>query len=127
MGIKTHHKLSNILPEQWKGKQAVTIAERLMKCALKFNSDSYRTLLHFRNTPTSPALRFINRRRPTLLPTKESLLVPRDLEKEQKEKHVKLKERQAHYNTSRAKDLEQLTIRDPVRIAPPNGMGPSNE
>lgn len=47
MGIVTHYKLSNRLPGQWKGNQAVKIADRLMKCALPLNADFYLTLLTF--------------------------------------------------------------------------------
>lgn len=40
---------------------------------------------------------------------------------------MKLKERQAHYYNRSARDLEPLKIQDPVRIAPPDGIGLSKE
>lgn len=75
---------------------------------------------------TSPAQRLRSRRTKTLLPTKESLLVPEDM-KEQGKKLMKLKERQANYYNLSAKDLEPLNIQDLVRIAPPDGIGQLKE
>ncbi|XP_061170331.1 uncharacterized protein K02A2.6-like [Saccostrea echinata] len=116
-----------------RAEQAVKMAKRLMKRAVKSNSDPYLALLDFRNTPTqgmgtSPAQRLMSRRTKTLLPTKQSLLVPEvpDL-KEQGRKLVRLKERQAHYYNHGAKDLKPLKIQDLVRIAPPDGIGQSRE
>lgn len=109
------------------------MAKRLRKRALKSNYDPYPLLLDFRNTPrqcmgTSPAQRLISRRTKTLLPTKESLLVPEVPDKKEQEmKLMKLKERQSHYYNRSAKDLEPLKILDPVRIGPPDGIGQSKE
>ena len=76
-----------------KAQQAVKMAR-----AVKSISDPYLALLDLRNTPTqsmgtSPAQRLLNRRTKTLLPTKDSILVPEvpDL-KEQGRKLTKLKE-----------------------------------
>ena len=40
------------LQSNGKAEQAVKMAKRLMKCALKADSDPYLALLDFRNTPT---------------------------------------------------------------------------
>lgn len=64
-----------------------------MCIAVQFRILSYPTSLSehtYSGMGTSPARCLMNRRRPTLLPTKESLLVPGVLEKKQKEKLVKL-------------------------------------
>ena len=104
-----------------------------MKRAVKSNSDPYLALLDFRNTPTqgmdtSPVQRLMNRRTKTLLPTKESLLVPEIQDsKEQGRKIVRLKERQKHYYNQGAKDLKPLNVKDPVRIAPPEGITKTKE
>lgn len=78
---------------------------------------------------TIPALPLLSKRMPILLPTKESPLVPEVPEKEEEKKLVKMKERQAHYHNRSAKDLKQsqMTIKDSVRIAPYDGIGPSKE
>lgn len=73
---------------------------------------------------TSPAQRLISRR----TKTNESLFEPEvPNKKEQWKKLIKLKERQTHYYNRSTKGLEPLTIQDPVRIAPPNGIGQSKE
>ena len=47
--------------------------------------------------------------------------------KEQGRKLTKLKERQATYYNCGASDLKPLKIQDPVRIAPPDGLGQTRE
>ena len=129
-----HIKSSPKYPQSnGKAEQSVKMAKRLMKRAVKSNSDQYLALLDFRNTSmqgmgTSPAQRILNREPKTLLPTKDSLLVKEvpDL-KEQGRKLTKLKERQATYYNRGASDLKPLKIQDPVRIEPPDGLGQTRE
>ena len=119
--LSTSQALLNI--HKVMAEQAGKMAKRLMKRAVKSNSDPYLALLDLRNTPTqsmgtSPAQRLLNRRTKTLLPTKDSILVPEvpDL-KEQGRKLTKLKERHAHYYNRGSRDLKPLKNQDPVRIA----------
>lgn len=107
------------------------LAKRLIKRAIKSNSDPYLALLDFRNTPTqgmgtSPVQRLMNRGTKTLLPTKGSLLVPVIQDpKEQGKKIVWLKEREGQYYNHGTKNLQSLHVEDTVRIAPPWGEGGS--
>jgi hypothetical protein len=109
------------------------MAKRLMKRAVKSNSDPYLALLDFMNTPmqgmdASPVQRLMDRRTKTLLPTKESLLVPEIQDsKEQGRKIVRLKERQKHYYNQGAKDPKPLNVKEPVRISPPEGITKTKE
>ena len=75
-----------------KAKSWVKIAKRILKKSIRAGTDPYLTILDYRNTPTqgmttSPAQRLMSRRTKTLLPTTQSLLLPRtiNLESEKKE------------------------------------------
>ncbi|XP_062619835.1 uncharacterized protein K02A2.6-like [Saccostrea cucullata] len=111
-----------------KAEQAVKMAERLLKRALKSLSDPYLSLLDFRNTPTqgmdtSPAQRLMSRSTKTLLPTKETLLVPEVYLLKSQKQLTSLDRRQAWYYNRGARDLRPLDIGEKVHIAPPETLG----
>ena len=117
--ISPKHSQSN-----GKVESAVKAAKRLLKKCKKANSDPYMALLELRNTPTqgissSPAQRLHSRRTRTLLPTSNSLLVPRgrDIMESERAKMKHLQRKQSDNYNKQAKDLPSLA-EDVVRLKP---------
>ena len=68
---------------------------------------------------TSPAQRLINRRTKTLLPTTQSLLLPRTITLENEKKELRqCQQGQAKYYNWSAKDLPSLSEGDVIRMKP---------
>ena len=107
-----------------KAESGVKTAKHLLWKSIRAGTDPYLAFLDYRNTPTqamttSPAQRLMGRRTKTLLPTAQSLLMPKTtqpgIEKSQ------LKERQqvqAKYYNRNTKDLPTLSEGDVVRMEP---------
>ena len=94
-----------------KPESGVKTAERILKKSIRAGTDPYLAVLDYRNTPTqgmttSPAQRLMSRRTKTLLPTTQSILLPRtiDLEAEKKELRQRQQVQAKYYNRS-AEDL----------------------
>ena len=98
------------------------------KCILKKSiwagTDPHLAILDYRNTPTqgmttSPAQCLMSRSTKTLLPTTQSILLPRtiDLEDEKKELRQRQQVQVKYYNRS-AKDLPSISEGHVVRIKP---------
>ena len=98
------------------------------KCILKKSiwagTDPHLAILDYRNTPTqgmttSPAQCLMSRSTKTLLPTTQSILLPRtiDLEVEKKELRQRQQAQAKYYNRS-AKDLPSLSEGNVVRMKP---------
>ena len=118
------HKTSSPHFPQSNGKveNAVNSAKRLLTKAKASGKDPYLALLDWRNTPSadmesSPVQRLFGRRTKTLLPTAGKLLKPRvveDVEPKLRERKMK----QAFYFNKGAKELEDLSPGDTVRMKP---------
>ena len=68
---------------------------------------------------TSPAQRLMSRRTKTLLPTTQSLLLPRTVKLESQKKELQQRQQaQAKYYNQTAKDLPSLSEGDVVRMKP---------
>lgn len=118
--ISPKHSQSN-----GKVESAVKAAKRLLKKCKKAKSDPYMALLELRNTPTqglgtSPAQRLHSRRTRTLLPTSNSLLVPRgaDILNRERSQMKHLQKKQTDNYNRHAKDLPTLAEGDVVRLKP---------
>jgi hypothetical protein len=107
-----------------KAESAVKRAKRMLRKTKASGEDQYLALLNIRNTPTqgigtSPAQRLLGRRTKTTLPTKSSLLEPRDVtSKVETDQLRKLQQRQAYYYNKSAHDLPPLLQGDTVRMKP---------
>ena len=96
-----------------KVEHAVQTTKSLIRKAKHSQSDPYIAILDMRNTPTegfesSPAQRLVNRRTKTLLPTTESLLLPKIEEKNIHKEFEYAKQRQTYYYNQGAKELSSL-------------------
>ena len=101
---------------------AVKTAKNLLRKALDSGRDQCMSILEYRNTPaqgldSSPALRLMNRRTKTLLPTARSLLQPRVIypERETKLSRKRQTEQANCYNPC-AGSLPELSDGDVVRM-----------
>ena len=97
-----------------KAESGVKTVKRILKKSIRAGTDPYLAILDYRNTPTqgmttSPAQRLMSRRTKTLLPTTQSLLLPRtiNLEVEKKELQQRQQAQAKYYNRS-TKDLPSL-------------------
>ena len=107
-----------------KVESGVKTAKRILKKSIRAGTDAYLAVLDYRNTPTqgmttSPAQRLMSRRTKTLLPTTQSLLLPRTINMESEKKELRQRQQaQAKYYNRSAKDLPSLSEGDVVRMKP---------
>ena len=107
-----------------KAKSGVKTVKRILKKSIRAGTDPYLAVLDYRNTPTqgmttSPAQRLMSRRTKTLLPTTQSLLLPRTINLEVEKKELRQRQQaQAKYYNRSAKDLPSLSEGDVVRMKP---------
>ena len=107
-----------------KAESGVKTAKRILKKSIKAGTDPYLAILDYRNTPTqgmttSPAQRLMSRRTKTLLPTAQSLLLPKTINLESEKKELRQRQQiQAKYYNRSAKDLPSLSEGDVVRMKP---------
>ena len=107
-----------------KAESGVKTAKRILKKSIRAGTDAYLAVLDHRNTPTqgmttSPAQRLMSRRTKTLLPTTQSLLLPRTINMECEKKELRQRQQaQAKYYNQSAKDLPSLSEGDVVRMKP---------
>lgn len=107
-----------------KAESGVKTAKRLLRKSIKAGTDPYLAFLDYRNTPTqamttSPVQRLMGRRTKTLLPTAQSLLMPRTTQPGIEKSQLKERQRaQAKYYDRNAKDLPTLNEGDVVRMKP---------
>ena len=107
-----------------KVESAVKTAKRILRKCLASGIDPYLGILEYRNTPTqgissSPVQRLMNRRTKTLIPTADSLLQPKLVDKEATLRaQAHSQENQARYYNTNAKDLAPLEEGDVVRMKP---------
>ena len=100
--------------------------KRILKKSIRAETDPYLAVLDHRNTPTqgmttSQAQRLMSRRTKTLLPTTQSLLLPRTINLEVEKKELRQRQQaQAKYYNRSAKDLLSLSEGDVVRMKPLN-------
>ena len=98
--------------------------KHILKKSIRAGTDPYLAVLDYRNTPTqgmttSPAQRLMSRRTKTLLPTTQSLLLPRTINLEVEKKELRQRQQaQAKYYNRSAKDLPSLSEGDVVRMKP---------
>ena len=124
MGYPTHPLLTSSYSVQWKGRGSCESCKEHLKKNRKTRQDQHLALLAIRNTPSqgigrSLVQRLLNRRTRTRLPTTDTLLQPRIVEKEaEHSKMRKQQHRQAHYYDRDARELSPLGIGDSVRIKP---------
>ena len=90
-----------------KAESGVKTVKRILKKSIRAGTNPYLAVLDYRNTPTqgmttSPAQRLMSRRTKTLLPTTQSLLLPRtiNLESEKKELRQRKQVQQGTYLAS---------------------------
>ncbi|KAK3713862.1 hypothetical protein QZH41_010915, partial [Actinostola sp. cb2023] len=97
-----------------KAEAAVKAAKKMLRKTQKTREDQYLALLAIRNTPSqgigrSPIQRIMNRRTRTLLPTTDTLLTPKTVERETEITRIKdQQERQAFYFNRDAHKLTPL-------------------
>jgi len=122
-----HHLTNAPKHSQANGKveSAVKAAKMMMKKCEQSKTDPFMALLEIRNTPqqgmdSSPTQRMLGRRSRTLLPTTSNLLAPRGEAylRDDRQKLVDVKQRQAKYFNKTAKDLPVLEEGDVVRMQP---------
>lgn len=107
-----------------KAESGVKTVKRILKKSIRAGTDPYLAVLDYRNTPTqgtttSPAQRLMSRRTKTLLPTTQSLLLPRTINLEVEKKELRQRQQaQAKYYNRSAKDLPSLSEGDVVRMKP---------
>ena len=107
-----------------KAESGLKTAKRILKKSIRAGTDTYLAVLDYRNTPTegmttSPAQRLMSRRTKTLLPTTQSLLLPRTINLESEKKELRQRQQaQAKYYNRSAKDLPSLSEGDVVRMKP---------
>ncbi|KAK3752443.1 hypothetical protein QZH41_003511 [Actinostola sp. cb2023] len=107
-----------------KAEAAVKAAKKMLCKTQKTREDQYLALLAIRNTPSqgidrSPIQRIMNRRTRTLLPTTDTLLTPKTVERETEITRIKdQQERQAFYFNRNAYKLTPLQQGDTVRMKP---------
>ncbi|KAK3750477.1 hypothetical protein QZH41_018118 [Actinostola sp. cb2023] len=107
-----------------KAEAAVKAAKKMLRKTQKTREDQYLALLAIRNTPSqgigrSPIQRIMNRRTRTLLPTTDTLLTPKTVERETEITRIKdQQERQAFYFNRNAHKLTPLQQGDTVRMKP---------
>lgn len=98
--------------------------KHILKKSIRAGTDPYLAVLDYRNMPTqgmttSPAQRLMSRRTKTLLPTTQSLLLPRTINLEVEKKELRQRQQaQAKYYNRSAKDLLSLSEGDVVRMKP---------
>ena len=112
-----HHPQSN-----GKAESAVKQAKKTLQTTRQSGNDFYLALLNIRSTPqeghnSSPALRLMNRRTKTTLPTSTSLLKPYVPENTDTNIARKQLKQQRYYNKG-AKELGQLRKGDRVKVQP---------
>ena len=104
-----------------KAESGVKTAKRLF---IRAGTDPYLAFLGYRNTPiqamtTSPAQRLLGRRTKMLLPTAQSLLMPKTTQPGIEKSQLKERQRaQAKYYNRDTKDLPTLSEEDVVRMKP---------
>ena len=107
-----------------KAESGVKTVKRILKKSIRAGTDPYLAVLDYRNTPTqgmttSPAQRLMSRRTKTLLPTTQSLLLPRTINLESEKKELRQRQQvQAKYYNRSARDLPSLSEGDVVRMKP---------
>jgi hypothetical protein len=107
-----------------KAEAAVKAAKKMLRKTVKNREDQYLALLAIRNTPSqgigrSQAQRLLNRRTRTRLPTTDTLLAPRIVEKEAEIAKIKNQhDRQAFYYNKQAQKLTPLHEGQTVRMKP---------
>ena len=77
-----------------KAESEVKTAKRMLKKSIRAGTDPYLAVLDYRNTPTqgmttSPAQLLMSRRTKTLLPTTQSLLLPKNINLESEKKGLR--------------------------------------
>ena len=107
-----------------KAESGVKTAKRLLRKSIRAGTDPYLAFLDYRNTPTqamttSPAQRLMGRRTKTLLPTAQSLLMPKTTQPGIEKSQLKECQRaQPKYYNRNTKDLPTLSEGDVVRMKP---------
>ena len=107
-----------------KAESGVKTAKRLLQKSIRAGTDPYLAFLDYRNTPTqamttSPAQRLMGRRTKTLLPTAQSLLMPKTTQPGIEKSQLKERQRaQAKYYNRNTRDLPTLSEGDVVRMKP---------
>ena len=107
-----------------KAESGVKTAKRLLRKSVRAGTDPYLAFLCYRNTPTqamttSPAQRLMGRRTKTLLPTAQSLLMPKTTQPGIEKSQLKERQRaQAKYYNRNTRDLPTLSEGDVVRMKP---------
>ena len=107
-----------------KAESGVKTAKRLLRKSIRARTDPYLAFLDYRNPPTqamttSPAQRLMGRRTKTLLPTPQSLLMPKITQPGTEKSQLKERQRaQAKYYNRNTKDLPTLSEGDVVRMKP---------
>ena len=107
-----------------KAESGVKTAKRILRKSIKAGTDPNLAILDYRNTPTqgmtsSPAQRLMGRRTKTLLPTTQSLLLPKNIHLESEKRELRQRQQvQAEYYNRTAKDLPSLSEGDVVRMKP---------
>ena len=103
-----------------KAESGVKAAKGLLWKSIRAGTDPYLAFLDYRNTPTqamttSPAQRLMGRRTKTLLPTAQSLLMPKTTQPGIEKSQLKGRQRaQAKYYNRKTKDLPMLSEGDVV-------------
>lgn len=107
-----------------KAESGVKTAKRILRKSIKAGTDPNLAILDYRNTPTqgmtsSPAQRLMSRRTKTLLPTTQSLLLPKNIHLENEKRELRQRQQvQAKYYNRTARDLPSLSEGDVVRMKP---------
>ena len=107
-----------------KAESGVKTAKRILRKSIRAGTDPNLAILDYRNTPTagmtsSPAQRLMSRRTKTLLPTTESLLLPKNIQLENERSELRQHQQvQAKYYNRTARDLPSLSEGDVVRMKP---------
>ena len=107
-----------------KAESAVKEAKKILVKCKKAGSDAFLALLDHRNTPptgiqVSPAQRFLNRRKRSLLTMSAGLLRPSVADEDMTFTKLRLhQQQQARYYNRGARDLDPLKKGGPVRVKP---------
>ena len=107
-----------------KAESEVKTAKRILRKLIKAGTDPNLAILDYRNTPTqgmtsSPAQWLMSRRTKTLLPTTQSLLLPKNIHLENEKRELWWRQQvQAEYYYRTAKDLPSLSEGDVIGMKP---------
>jgi hypothetical protein len=105
-----------------RAEKAVQTVKNIIKKASDDKSDHYLALLEYRNMPIndqlgSPTQRLMGRRTKTLVPTTESLLLPKMIKSSLVQKEMKeQKMKQKYYYDQHSHPLQKLNVGDKVSI-----------